>query len=106
MDDRGEEQKTYTRFSPLGDRNHAAAHMARMTKRPMKTEYLEGSSFSFGVWKWRCEPCKGAWYQWDLPLRHFDVSMKRASEKVWLCVVRRLHVWRFVDAACYLAGAT
>lgn len=38
---RGKGQKTYTRFSPLGERNHAAAHMARMTKRPMKMEYLK-----------------------------------------------------------------
>lgn len=30
----------YTWFSPLGDRNHEAAHMATMMMRPMKMEYL------------------------------------------------------------------
>lgn len=41
IDEEGSEEKsTYVWFSPLGDRNHAATHMAATTARPMKMLYL------------------------------------------------------------------
>lgn len=40
-----EKCETYTWFSPLGEKNHEATHMATITARPMKMEYLTGTSY-------------------------------------------------------------
>lgn len=59
---------TYTWFSPLGAKNHDATHMATMTARPMKMEYLCQSSYVsfFGP------ACSLFLLSQSLPLCHID----------------------------------
>lgn len=62
----GGEGKTHTWFSPFGERNQAATHMAAMMNRPMKMLHL--STMSAGTLSKACSyACMIAF----LPVSHF-----------------------------------
>lgn len=63
---------THTWFSPLGDRNHAATHMAAMMNRPMKMLHLEEQRQRMQVLLPHLVPMPGD--RSSLPVSHFEES--------------------------------